>query len=201
MTAQTRAVNKGRFEQGDTPQGSDYADVIDSYLSIADTSAQSISSDLTVPALVATSVNATRMVTTFAAGEGFNTTTASVAASTGGFSDLGLALTVVGDVTSEFGVTADSLQYTGSETRTFLVSTDFSIRASAAGRALNVRFAVNGSAQPRTDTFVGLGTTEVAVHKQSLIRLAENDRVNVMIQAATAAGGYQVKNLQLVARQ
>lgn len=48
MTAQNRTTNKGRFEQGDTPQGSDYVDLIDSYLSLADTTAQAVSSPLTL---------------------------------------------------------------------------------------------------------------------------------------------------------
>ena len=48
MTAQTRTINKSRFEQGDTPKGSDYVDLIDSYLSLADTTAQSLSSPLTM---------------------------------------------------------------------------------------------------------------------------------------------------------
>lgn len=51
MTAQTRAVNKSVFEEGDTPQGSDYANLIDSFLSLVDTSAQAIQSDLSVASL------------------------------------------------------------------------------------------------------------------------------------------------------
>lgn len=51
MTAQPRIVNKSRFEQGDSPQGSDYEDLIDSFLSLADTTAQSIASSITVPSL------------------------------------------------------------------------------------------------------------------------------------------------------
>lgn len=59
MTQQTRAVNKARFEQGDTPQGTDYVDLIDSYLSLADTTAQAMSSPLAVTgALGATTVSA-----------------------------------------------------------------------------------------------------------------------------------------------
>lgn len=54
MTAQTRTVNKGRFENGDKPQGSDYVDLIDSFLSIADTSAQSVASHVTFSAGLAT---------------------------------------------------------------------------------------------------------------------------------------------------
>ena len=49
MTAQTRAVNKGRFEDGDKPPGSSYVDLMDSFISIADTTAQVITSDFGAP--------------------------------------------------------------------------------------------------------------------------------------------------------
>lgn len=52
MTAQTRATNAARFEQGDTPQGTDFADLIDSFVSLSDTTAQSITSDLVVANLI-----------------------------------------------------------------------------------------------------------------------------------------------------
>ena len=66
MTSQTRSVNKGRFEQGDTPQGSDYADLIDSYLSLADTTAQSLSYPLSITGAisVSTTVSANSMEAT-----------------------------------------------------------------------------------------------------------------------------------------
>ena len=46
MTAQNRTVNKARFEQGDLPQGSDFADLIDSFLSLVDTSSQTVASNV-----------------------------------------------------------------------------------------------------------------------------------------------------------
>lgn len=55
MTAQNRTTNKSKFEQGDTPQGSDYVDLVDSYLSLADTTAQSVSSPLVVSGAVGAS--------------------------------------------------------------------------------------------------------------------------------------------------
>ena len=54
MTAQTRSTLVGKFEQGDKPQGSDYVDVFDSFVSISDTTAQAVASQLTAPTLVAT---------------------------------------------------------------------------------------------------------------------------------------------------
>jgi hypothetical protein len=62
MTAQTRSVNKGKFEGGDTPQESDYVDLIDSFVSLSDTTVQAVSSPLTVTVL---GVSATASATNF----------------------------------------------------------------------------------------------------------------------------------------
>lgn len=65
MTAQNRSVNKARFEQGDTPQGSDFTDFIDSYLALTDSTAQSVASHVTLSGGVATttvSANALKVV-------------------------------------------------------------------------------------------------------------------------------------------
>lgn len=51
MAAQDRATLKSAFEQGDRPQGSDFSDLIDSFVSLVDTTAQSVLSDLSVPNL------------------------------------------------------------------------------------------------------------------------------------------------------
>jgi len=52
VTAQTRPVNASRFEQGDAPQGTDFADLVDSFVSLADTTAQSITSDFRAANLI-----------------------------------------------------------------------------------------------------------------------------------------------------
>ena len=49
MTAQSRATNRANFEQGDVLSGSNFSDLIDSFVSIVDTTAQSMASDLEVP--------------------------------------------------------------------------------------------------------------------------------------------------------
>lgn len=54
MTAQTRATNRGRFEDGDRATGSNFADLMDSFVSIADTTVQALSSDLSAIKLIAT---------------------------------------------------------------------------------------------------------------------------------------------------
>lgn len=76
MTQQTRSVNKGRFEQGDKPQGADYIDLVDSYLSLADSTAQVVTSNIEAPTLIATTgVTAPKFVgTEVSASAGFFTT-------------------------------------------------------------------------------------------------------------------------------
>ena len=71
MTAQTTTVNKAAFEQGDKPQGSDYANLIDSFVALADTTAQSMSSDLTLPNLNAN----TKVNTSIVSAQSITTTT------------------------------------------------------------------------------------------------------------------------------
>ncbi len=58
MTSQTRVTNTARFESGDQPSGSNFKDLIDSYLSLIDTSAQAIVSNITIPTLTVTTVSA-----------------------------------------------------------------------------------------------------------------------------------------------
>jgi len=57
MAAQTRATNKGVYETGDNPVGSNYVDLIDSFLSLLDTTAQTVTSDITLSG----GANATRI--------------------------------------------------------------------------------------------------------------------------------------------
>lgn len=46
MAAQDRATNKAAFENGDKPQGSDFSNLIDSFVSLSDSTAQSMTSKL-----------------------------------------------------------------------------------------------------------------------------------------------------------
>jgi hypothetical protein len=59
MTAKSRANLKAAFETGDKPRGDDFGDLIDSFVSITDTSAQSPASQLIVPSVATGTVSAT----------------------------------------------------------------------------------------------------------------------------------------------
>lgn len=54
MTSQTRSINRSRFEDGDSASGSNFSDLIDSFLSLADTTAQVVTSDIQTPRIIAT---------------------------------------------------------------------------------------------------------------------------------------------------
>lgn len=58
MTTQSRANLKSVFEDGDTLTGANLVDLIDSFVNLVDTTAQSLASNLTVPNLAANSVSA-----------------------------------------------------------------------------------------------------------------------------------------------
>ncbi len=64
MTSQTRTDLQVTFADGATPAGSDFADIFDSYISTVDTTAQSMASTLSVPALSATIVSADSLFVT-----------------------------------------------------------------------------------------------------------------------------------------
>lgn len=57
MTTYSKAQLKTFFENGDVPQGGDFANLIDSYLNVVDTSPQSLSSNLSLPTVSATDGN------------------------------------------------------------------------------------------------------------------------------------------------
>jgi hypothetical protein len=50
MTAKSRSALKSAFETGDIPDGTDYADLIDSFLNLSDTTAQTVTSDISLGA-------------------------------------------------------------------------------------------------------------------------------------------------------
>ena len=54
MTAQTRSILKSRFEDGDSLSGSNFADLMDSFVSLTDTTAQVVTSDIQTPRIIAT---------------------------------------------------------------------------------------------------------------------------------------------------
>lgn len=118
MTQQNRTTNKGKFEQGDKPQGSDYVDLIDSYVSLADTTAQSVSSPMTVTGSLGASTTVSAVSVEASAGE-FRTITTS-------------ALAVSGDVVIQGDLDVQgTLQFTQTDTGEFYLDATAAVSASA----------------------------------------------------------------------
>lgn len=80
MTARTPTYLKGKFEQGDIPQGTDYEDLMDSYVNIAVSAEQVIDSNLkTTKEFVAATVSANTGNFTNLTANAFNISTVSAA--------------------------------------------------------------------------------------------------------------------------
>lgn len=64
MAIQTKATLKTNFETGDTPTGDDYGNLIDSFVGLGETSAQSMSGPLETTELATPKVSATNIIST-----------------------------------------------------------------------------------------------------------------------------------------
>ena len=143
MTQQTRANLKAKFEDGDIPGGTDYSDLIDSSVFLSDTTAQSLSSPLTVTGALGASttvsapsveVSSATITGTVSAASGFIVTLTSdqVAASAANFTRMSAAnvsanaLGITGSLTWTAEVTASVIS-TGQQTITGLVVNKFII--------------------------------------------------------------------------
>ena len=185
MTQQTRATLKGVFEQGDVPQGSDYEDLIDSFVSLADTTAQTVTSDLTITG--ALNVNGT---TQSSFGELYTTATAAVSASTA-YIDLLSAATAQAALLSDFELSAanGSLKYTGAATKVFKAQMWLDFEASASAD-VTLALAIDGSALTRTESTIFVSTVTENISMISLVKLNQNEDIRMLIKghSATASG-------------
>lgn len=104
MTNQSKSVLQALFQTGDTPNGSNYSDLIDSSVNLAETSAQTmigaiISTEFIGPRVSATNVNVTGTLSATAAA--FTDVTVSAISATGNVS--AASLNVTGDVSAATG--------------------------------------------------------------------------------------------------
>ena len=173
MTAQTRTTNVGRFETGDTPVGSDFVDLIDSFLSLADTTAQTVTSDVVFSGqIVPARVSATDIVAGSASITGdlswqtsqgeltMSATAAVTALTTGTFVPLSGASTITSGATRFTSAAAQRLRYTGAIIKTFKADLRCMVkRADAGARAvIAIRLGLNGSTLARSEMQTSIGT-------------------------------------------
>ena len=188
MTEQTRATNKARFETGDAPAQSDYADLIDSFLSLPDTGVQTVTSPIIISGTLgvggkisALSVSAPSLVASTVAASSV-TVMGDVSAS-GGYFD---TLRVAGIEVLPGGAGAGIEMYITATASTFVADADVyqAVHASAVASAVNaVEFA--GSATG-TVKYTGADSKRFSVHaslslhreggtsRNAFIRLARN---------------------------
>lgn len=78
MAIKSRGTLKSLFESGDTPKENDYIDFLDSFLNLADVTAQTITSDIITPAIRVNTVSALDVYTSalFASSISFSTLSA-----------------------------------------------------------------------------------------------------------------------------
>lgn len=178
MTALDRASLKAIFETGDEPTGSEYGDLIDSFLSLNETTAQTIQGLVTFAggvgfaAVSASSVNGTNGNFTTVSGATVVASTLRVSGRTIGHSFgecfiAGTASTtigVVGTYALAGGTTSAEatnlndfshngsfrLTYTGAATKRFMVDCDFSVMPVSANQTLAVRIAKDGTTLAKT---------------------------------------------------
>lgn len=83
MAKKTKSTLTALFETGDTPDGSNYADLIDSQLNLANTTAQSVTGPVSFTTIGVTNVSATNLEVTSAVATNLTVTNATVSGAIG----------------------------------------------------------------------------------------------------------------------
>ena len=208
MTAKSRANLKAAFQSGDTPDGDDFADLIDSFANITDTTAQSIAGNLTVESLTGTTVSAGDTFTDTLKVSGAVTAN-SVFADSAKVSGLSRHLNPYGEAYADvtaitsieatatwtqvsgvltapnavgFTVSGHDVTYTGTVTAKFLVDCQVEARGSAL-QQLWLGVAKNDSVVSGTISKRRLTGAELAVQgTRGVMELKTNDVVSLRVQ-------------------
>lgn len=189
MTAKSRSNLKAVFENGDSPQGSDFEDLIDSSVSLTDTSAQSLASNLTAPGLAATTVSAGTMRSdgvlmhrnSYAEAYVAVTAITTVAATA-----TWVGVTCAGPMTlgnvSRFSVSGHDLIYTDTIAAYFSVEIQLDARASA-NQNTWLAIAQNGGVLARSISQRRMVSTDVAPwNTRAVMELQPGETVNAVVQ-------------------
>ena len=196
MTAKSRANLKAAFETGDKPDGDDFADLIDSFFSLTDTSGQSVAGAMSVQSIV---------VNTLSAGTGYadllyvrglsthqnpyieayaDTTVQTSVDATAAWVPVSAALTAPNK--SAFSVSGHDITYTGSVTANFVIEAQIEARGSA-NQNVWIAIAKNSAAISGSISKRRLGDAELAVHgTKTVVELVGNDIITMHVQ--TPAG-------------
>ena len=146
MAQQTRSINKSKFEDGDVPQESDYVDLIDSYLSLADTTAQTVTSDLIIPVATITEVSASQVNASAATVAGALSAASVRADNYGAVSATSItasAATIAGEITTRSVVTT-ALTVSSGANVAITINVDTSVAASSGNTTVPVPATAEG---------------------------------------------------------
>lgn len=140
MAAKSRANLRAAFETGDVPDGDDFGDLIDSFVNITDTSAQSVASPISPPSLATGTVSATTVYANVQYVRGLSThenpyieayadvTAITSVEATATWTLVSAALTAPN--ASSFSVSGHDITYTGGVTAKFMVEAQIDVRGS-----------------------------------------------------------------------
>jgi len=219
MTAQSKAVNKGRFETGDIPTQTHFADLIDSYADAAHTHVISAVTDLGagVAAALANAANAAKRRT--AAGRNvepparlvlpmgevsyFNLTGAVItigSQSDGSTNMVGInpATTFSGYQFDNGGANDGIIRYLDATTRMFHIAATLSGTPANPNDLFVIGVAKNGTVEAASKVIGSAsGTQFSALHLMTMMN--QSDTLQVYIGNVTAARNFTLKSLNLFA--
>jgi len=228
MAQQDKATLKQAFETGDAPTGSDFENLIDSQLNLAETTAQTINGPVnfaggvTFASISAATVGGNTGMFGTISTSGISAVTVSAsnifglaraecfATSPGTISTTAINSYVVTNV----GTSAESLSqfthngsgrltYTGSLTKNFMFDVDFTVSGVTASQNVAVRLGKDGTSQSKTTIELRLSATSAPFcgHVGGIITLTANSYVEVFATATLNVSNIVFEKLNLRARE
>jgi hypothetical protein len=228
MAQQDKATLKQAFETGDAPTGSDFENLIDSQLNLAETTAQTINGPVnfaggvTFASISAATVGGNTGTFGTVSTSGISAVTVSAsnifglaraecfATSPGTISTTAINSYVVTNV----GTSAESLSqfthngsgrltYTGSLTKNFMFDVDFTVSGVTASQNVAVRLGKDGTSQSKTTIELRLSATSAPFcgHVGGIITLTANSYVEVLATATLNVSNIVFEKLNLRARE
>jgi len=228
MAQQDKATLKQAFETGDAPTGSDFENLIDSQLNLAETTAQTINGPVnfaggvTFASISAATVGGNTGMFGTISTSGISAVTVSAsnifglaraecfATSPGTISTTAINSYVVTNV----GTSAESLSqfthngsgrltYTGSLTKNFMFDVDFTVSGVTASQNVAVRLGKDGTSQSKTTIELRLSATSALFcgHVGGIITLTANSYVEVFATATLNVSNIVFEKLNLRARE
>lgn len=202
MAIKTRTNLYAEFEDGDTLLEDSFTDLIDSCVNLADTTAQSFASNLTVPNLAANSVSADTVYGTNLFSDKSYHTNPMIVMYTEATASIATWVTAGNQITAStsaenatsFSQTNGVITYTGTVTARVKIEARANIESTVGPNAFMVLYQ-NGIALPRTKTALQVpANTEFTVATQGVTQVKTSDTLSVYIgQVNVASAAVELK--------